>query len=74
MRRATNIFWLLVTVAAAFVAYSRVEAGDHHPHDVIAGAGIGILSSYIFTRPYKGWHVQAEAGEKYYGLRLTRAW
>src|SRR5206468_11191501 len=36
--------------AASFVAYSRVEAGEHHPHDVVAGAAIGILSSYIFTK------------------------
>jgi len=60
--------------AASFVAYSRVEAGQHHPHDVIAGAAIGIASSFIFTRPYKGWHIQAEAGEGYYGFRLSRAW
>ena len=38
--------------AASFVAYSRVEANEHYPHDVIAGAAIGILSSFIFTRPY----------------------
>jgi membrane-associated phospholipid phosphatase len=60
--------------AASFVAYSRVESSEHHPHDVIAGAAIGILSSYIFTKPYKGWHIQAEAGEKYYGIRLSRSW
>jgi membrane-associated phospholipid phosphatase len=58
---------------ASFVAYSRVEAREHYPHDVIAGAAIGIASSYIFTRPYKGWHVQAEVGYRYYGLRLSRA-
>jgi len=60
--------------AASFVAYSRVEAREHYAHDVIAGAAIGIASSYIFTRPYKGWHVQLEAGEDYYGVRLSRAW
>jgi len=60
--------------AASFVAYSRVEAREHYPHDVIAGAAIGIISSYIFTRPYNGWHVQLEAGEKYYGFRLSRSW
>jgi membrane-associated phospholipid phosphatase len=50
-----------------------VEAREHYAHDVIAGAAIGIASSYLFTRPYKGWHVQAEVGYKYYGLRLSRA-
>jgi hypothetical protein len=59
---------------ASFVAYSRVEAHEHYPHDVIAGASIGIVSSYIFTRPYKGWHVQAEATDKYWGLSLSRNW
>jgi membrane-associated phospholipid phosphatase len=58
---------------ASFVAYSRVEAGQHHPHDVIAGAAIGIISSYIFTRPYHGWDVQLQADGKYYGFRLSRS-
>jgi membrane-associated phospholipid phosphatase len=61
-------------VAATFVAVSRVEAKDHYTHDVLAGAAIGIASSYLFTRPYKGWNVQPEAGEKHYGIRLSRTW
>jgi len=60
--------------AVSFVAYSRVESGEHYAHDVIAGASIGIVSSYIFTRPYKGWRVELDAGEKHYGIRLSRAW
>src|SRR5438477_8604968 len=56
--------------AATFVAYSRVEAREHYAHDVVAGAAIGIMSSYLFTRPYKGWHLQAEADGKYYGFSL----
>jgi membrane-associated phospholipid phosphatase len=60
--------------AASFVAYSRVEAQQHYPHDVVAGAAIGIISSYIFTRPYKGWRVELEADGKYYGLRLSHSW
>src|SRR5438067_2446662 len=49
---------------ASFVAYSRVESREHYAHDVIAGAGIGILSSYIFTRPYKGWNASVEGDTK----------
>jgi membrane-associated phospholipid phosphatase len=60
-------------MAAAFVAYSRVEANEHYPHDVIAGAAIGIASSFIFTTPYHGWHVQAEADGRYWGIRLSRS-
>lgn len=59
---------------ASFVAYSRVEARQHYARDVIAGAAIGIGSSYLFTRPYAGWQIQAEADPGYYGLRLSRTW
>jgi membrane-associated phospholipid phosphatase len=60
--------------AALFVAYSRVEARQHHTHDVLAGAAIGIGSSYLFTRAYEGWNIQPEAGHKYYGMRLSHIW
>jgi membrane-associated phospholipid phosphatase len=58
--------------AASFVAYSRVESRQYNPQDVVAGAGIGILSSYIFTKPYKGWHVNVAGDTKSFGVRLTR--
>ncbi|MBI5140691.1 MAG: phosphatase PAP2 family protein [Nitrospirae bacterium] len=59
--------------AALFVAYSRVESKNHYAHDVIAGAAIGMASSHFFTRPYAGWHVQAEADSEYFGIRLRRS-
>jgi len=59
---------------AAFVAYSRVEAGRHYTIDVIGGAAIGIASSYLFTRPYKGWIIKPEAGYSYFGIRLIHSW
>jgi membrane-associated phospholipid phosphatase len=59
---------------ASFVAYSRVESDNHFAHDVIAGAAIGILSSYIFTRPYKGWNIQVGNGGGFYGVKLYRLW
>jgi len=58
--------------AASFVAYSRVEAREHYAHDVIAGAGIGILSSYIFTKPYKGWNASVEGDTKGFFVKLSR--
>src|SRR5689334_3754759 len=57
---------------ASFVAYSRVEAKEHFAHDVIAGASVGIVSSYILTRPYRGWHIQADVDGRYRGIRLSR--
>jgi len=60
--------------AASFVAYSRVEAGEHHPQDVAAGAAIGIISSYIFTRPFAGWLIQPDVDPRYYAIMLSRTW
>lgn len=60
--------------AATFVAYSRVKSQKHHLYDVIAGGGIGFLSSYLFTTPYKGWNIKAESDGIYYGLKLSRIW
>lgn len=61
-------------VAATFVAFSRVESKQHYTHDVIAGAAIGIGSSYLFTKPYKGWSIQPDVGNAYYGIFLSRNW
>ena len=59
---------------ASFVAYSRVESDKHYARDVIAGAAIGIASSYIFTTPNLQFNFNAEAAPGYYGIRLTKAW
>jgi membrane-associated phospholipid phosphatase len=58
--------------AASLVGYSRVESRQHYPQDVVAGAAIGILSSYVFTKPYKGWHVGVEGGHKRFEVLVTR--
>ncbi|NJD90703.1 MAG: phosphatase PAP2 family protein [Geobacter sp.] len=57
---------------ASFVAYSRVEANKHHVKDVIAGAAIGIGSSYIFTSPNHRYNFSVEVDPGYYGVRMTR--
>ena len=59
---------------ASFVGYSRVESREHYTHDVIAGAGIGMLSSYLFTKSNRGWDVQVQGDSKKYGVQLSRAW
>jgi len=60
--------------AAAFVGYSRVEARRHYVQDVFAGAAIGIASSYVFTGPFHGWHIQMLAADGYYRLIAVRPW
>jgi membrane-associated phospholipid phosphatase len=61
-------------IAATFVAYSRVESKQHYTQDVIAGAAIGIGSSYLFTKPFKGWQVSLDVDHEYYGIILSRTW
>jgi membrane-associated phospholipid phosphatase len=68
------IYGIPAYVAASFVGYSRVEEKAHYAHDVLAGAAIGILSSYLFTTPYKGWQIKADVDGNYYGLSLNKQW
>lgn len=39
--------------AAFFVGYTRVSSNEHWIHDIVAGAAIGLLYSYLLTTPYK---------------------
>ncbi|MEI7706672.1 MAG: phosphatase PAP2 family protein [Chlorobium sp.] len=61
-------------LAASFVGYSRVESKAHFTRDVIAGAVIGIGSSWLFTTPNDTWNVRPVAGNSYYGIGLSRNW
>lgn len=36
-------------VAATFVGYSRIDSDRHHTRDVLAGAALGVASSFYFT-------------------------
>ncbi|MDZ7271196.1 MAG: phosphatase PAP2 family protein [candidate division KSB1 bacterium] len=58
--------------AATFVAYSRVASRQHYVHDVVAGAGIGVASSMLLTKPYKEWRVSVLTGQQTVVLRLWR--
>jgi len=61
-------------LGASFVAWSRVESDNHYTVDVLAGAAIGIASSMIFTRPYKGFVVTPLADSGFYGIGISRQW
>jgi len=59
---------------AAFVGYSRVESQNHYTHDVVAGAAIGIASSFLFTTPRQHW-TAAVTGDTHGGqFSLSRVW
>ncbi len=43
---------------AGFTGYSRIDADKHDIYDVLAGAVIGVGSSYLFTTPYQQEHME----------------
>ena len=59
---------------AVFVGYSRVESHEHYVHDVLAGAAVGIISSRVFTKPYKHWTASAAGDARNLRLTLVRSW
>ena len=61
-------------LGASYVAWSRVESDNHFPVDVVAGAAIGIASSFIFTKPYKGFVVTPVAVNGFYGIGISKQW
>ncbi|MEC4005933.1 phosphatase PAP2 family protein [Flavobacterium sp. SUN052] len=40
-------------ILASYVGYTRIQAKKHDGWDVLAGATIGIGTSYLFTKPYQ---------------------
>lgn len=61
-------------VAAIYTGYSRVKSDKHYIGDVIAGAVIGISSSWYFTSPYKDINIEPIFGRGYKGLKFTYQW
>ena len=61
-------------VLATFTAYSRVESDHHYWRDVGAGAGIGILSSMLFTQHGRIWDISPSTDGKSFGLTFKRFW
>ena len=58
--------------AASFVGWSRIESDNHYLKDVLAGAAIGIITTYIFTDPYQKEVVATPfVGGGQYGMLLS---
>lgn len=58
---------------ASYVGYDRLRTNVHYPIDVFAGATIAFVSTYMLTKPYKGWTIQPVVKEKNLGIRMSRA-
>lgn len=63
-------------LGAAYVGWSRIEgtSDKHGIVDVIAGAGIGIASSFFFTEPYKGVTITPVTADGFYGILFSKKW
>lgn len=59
---------------AIYVGFSRVHADKHFVEDVVAGAAVGILSSYYFAKPYNGFYVTPVASNGVYGISISKKW
>jgi len=70
--------WLYGSMAyagAAYVGWSRVVTDNHYPEDVIAGAGIGIISAAIFTKPYLDKiHILPFVSQERMGMTVSITW
>jgi membrane-associated phospholipid phosphatase len=59
--------------AASFVGWSCIESDNHYLKDVLAGAAIGVVSTYIFTDAYQPEiTVTPFAGGRQYGIVLHK--
>jgi len=73
-KRYGFIYAIPAYIAASYVGYSRVESRKHYVEDVLAGAAIGIASSFYFATPYKGVKVKAIVDNGIYGVNMSLEW
>jgi membrane-associated phospholipid phosphatase len=75
IHRRYGLKWALPAyVGAVYVGWRRVDTDNHYTKDVVAGAAIGIASSFIFTKPYHGFEVTPLADNGVYGLAISKHW
>lgn len=61
-------------LAASYVGWTRVESDNHYVVDVVAGAALGIASSFIFTKPYHGYVATPLVDNGFYGITISKQW
>ena len=59
---------------AVLVGYSRIGADKHDPYDVIAGAVLGCLSSYLFTRQAEKYYMGVTSTPEIVGIAVAYRW
>lgn len=72
--RYGNKWGIPAHLAAAFVAYSRIQANKHFADDVLAGAGNAMMWNWLFTTPGNGGlDVQPVVFDEGFGIRLSQS-
>ncbi len=71
-RYGTN-YGLAAYALATYTGYTRIQSDKHYIEDVLAGAAIGILSTYAFTTA-SGIEVGPIMIGGRYGVGLSRGW
>ena len=61
-------------IGAAFAGYGRIVSDNHYLEDVLAGAAIGVLSSFYFTKPYDKVTIIPVAEAGFYGIKIFKEW
>lgn len=69
-RRYGLTYALPLYVGAIYTAYSRVHVNRHHTRDVVAGAALGMLSSWYFVDEKQKLSVTPEVDDSYKGLQV----
>jgi len=62
--------WLLT----GYVAWVRVDNGDHHWRDVVASSVLAYGVAKLFVTPENATHLAPVIGPDYLGLRWERSW
>jgi membrane-associated phospholipid phosphatase len=75
LRKRYGWGWGLPAYAlAGVVGHSRVDSREHHTRDVVAGALIGVVSSWIFTEPREGLVVELTVDQGGGALMVACVW
>jgi membrane-associated phospholipid phosphatase len=61
-------------IGATFVGYSRVHANKHYVSDVVAGAALGLASSWFLTTEYEGYTVTPKVDVGMIGVSISKKW
>ncbi len=72
-KRYGTPYALLAYALATYTGYTRIQADKHYTEDVLAGAAIGVLSTYAFTTESKVHFSPIMIGSRY-GIGMSYGW